>query len=373
MSEALLLVGDSYSDQDLFYKTRFLAGDPFIYVENDSSAILVTAPMEAGRAAKESCVHDVRTFDDFGFQELLDERTDRDRAFGALVARVVLEAGADSAVGNGWFRALHADALRAEGIHLRLDPTLVHSLRRHKKDDELAAMEKAQRATERAMNHAVGMIGASEEHHGILHYGGIPLTSERLRGEIELLLMREGMDSAHAPIVAGGKGAADPHWEGHGALHWGEAIVLDIFPRSKETRYFADMTRTVVKGDVDDQLRAMYAAVRQAQDTALDQIRAGANGRDVHEAVSATLRSAGFDQEGSGPRYIHGTGHGLGLDVHERPTIGARGEELLEGDVVTVEPGLYDPEIGGVRIEDVVVVTADGCRNLTQFPKQFEL
>lgn len=372
MTEALLLVGDSLRDQNLFYKTHFLAGDPFIYMEHGDRRVLVTSSMEKGRAEKESTADEVRTFEEFGYRDVLNETGDQYAAHGAALVRLLREVGAGDVVVTPAFQAVYADRLRAEGIRVRVDPTAVVSQRRRKTDEEIAFIEGAQRATERAMARAVDMIASSDEHHGILLVGGIPLTSERLRTEIELSFMRDGVESPEGMIVAGGPGAADPHWEGSGPLRAGEAIVLDLFPRSKRSRYFADMTRTVVKGDPGDQLRSMHAAVERAQQAAFMRIRPGASGREVHEAVRDALREAGFDRE-TGPRYPHGTGHGLGLEVHEQPSLGMHGQELTEGDVVTVEPGLYDPAVGGVRIEDVVVVTAGGSRNLTTFSRQFEL
>jgi Xaa-Pro aminopeptidase len=267
---------------------------------------------------------------------------------------------------------LYADYLRSENVSLQIDPQLYRDERRQKTAAEVEGIEEAQRATERAVRHAIELLSQSDERDGVLHFAGIPLTSERLRAEIEVALTRDGMDSAASPIVAGGPGAADPHWLGSGPLRAGEAIVLDVFPRSKRTRYFADMTRTVVKGNPREELKAMYQAVLRAQEAAFGEIRAGANGRDVHAAVEAVFEEEGFSAD-DGPRYIHGTGHGIGLEIHEAPVLGAVDLELKEGDVVTVEPGLYDPKLGAVRIEDLVVVTRDGYRNLTEFPKQFEL
>jgi Xaa-Pro aminopeptidase len=131
------------------------------------------------------------------------------------------------------------------------------------------------------------------------------------------------------------------------------------------------MTRTIVKGEPGEQLRRMYDAVRRAQEVAIQQIRPGANGKDVHTAVEAVFAAEGFAGEGPGPRYTHGTGHGVGLNVHEPPALSTVDMPLEENDVVTVEPGLYDPDVGAVRLEDLIVVTRDGCRNLTRFPKQF--
>jgi Xaa-Pro aminopeptidase len=373
MSEPVLLVGESYFNQNLYYKTHFLAGDPFVFLQANGSSLLVTSSMEQGRAEKESIVSQVKSFDDYGYRDLLRETGDRSGAFMTVLTRIAQEAGASSLIADSSFPALYADSLRAGGLQLAVDSHLYEGERRRKSADEVSAIEEAQRATEQAVGLAFDLLRHSDIREGILYLDGSPLTSERVRAEIEVTLTRDGMDVSMSPIVAGGPGAADPHWEGHGPLRAGESIVFDVFPRSKRTRYFADMTRTVVRGEPSDILRAMYQATLQAQEAALQQIRAGANGREVHEAAKQAFRDAGFDQEEGGPRYTHGTGHGVGLDIHEGPSLGAVDEELREGDVVTIEPGLYDPTIGAVRIEDIVVVTEDGYRNLTNFPKQFEL
>ncbi len=372
MTGAILLVGDSESNQTMYYKTHFLAGDPFIYFETGGKSMVVVSGMEGGRASKESCVDETRTFDDFGYRELVRELQNRTKAFAILIQRVAAEAGTGPITIEPTFPVAYADALRSCGTDLIIDPDLYVLERRQKTAEEIGAIEESQRATERALRGAVEIISRCENHHGVLHYDGIPLTSERLRGEIEIALTREGMDPG-SPIVAGGRGSADPHWLGAGPLRWGEAIVLDVFPRSKSSRYFADMTRTVVKGRPGDLLQRMYRATESALDAALAEIRPGANGREIHAAAEAVFSDAGFSGEGSGPRFVHGTGHGVGLNIHEQPSLGALDVALLEGDVLTVEPGLYDAQTGGVRIEDMVVVTADGFRNLTQYPRQFDV
>lgn len=369
----ILIVGDSYSNANLFYKTRFLAGDAFIYLEAEDRSTLITSAMERGRAQKESVVSDVRSFDDYGFQELLKQLNDRGRALIGVLQRVVEAAEVDRVSVDGSFPALYADSLRAGGIAVQVESALLIAQRRQKTHEEIEAIRAALRAAERAAGHAIELIARSEEHRGILHVEGIPLTSERLRAEIEIALIRYQMDASRGMVVAGGPGAADPHWEGMGPLSAGEPIVLDVFPRGKSTRYFADIKRTVVKGEPGDPLRAMYEAVSRAHEAALARIRAGANGRDVHTAVQEVFQQAGYAGEGPGARFIHGTGHGVGLDIHEAPSLGTVDVELREHDVVTVEPGLYDPAVGAIRIEDLVVVTGDGYENLTTFPKRFEV
>jgi Xaa-Pro aminopeptidase len=373
VNQALLLVGDSASNANLFYKTGFLAGDAFVYAERDGQAMLVVNAMEKGRAEKESSVEDVRSFDEFGYRELVMETNDRNKAFAVVLGKVLEVLTADSVVVEGKLPVLYADGVRAEGVVLTIDPDLLVDSRRRKSPPEIAAIKEAQSATQKAMAHAIGLISSSEEKAGLLHFGGIPLTSERMQGEIEALLLREGMDTSEGPIVAGGPGASDPHWLGSGALRAGEAIVIDIFPRSKRTRYYADMTRTVVKGPASETLTAMFEATARALDAALAVIGPGVDGSQVHAAVREVFAQSGFEGEGPGARFIHGTGHGIGLEIHESPSIGTRHVELRPGDVVTVEPGLYDPKVGGVRLEDLIVVTDDGFQNLTDFPRQLEV
>ena len=373
MAATLLLVGESYSNQNLFYKTRFLCGDPFVYVERDGHRVLVTGAMERSRAEKESTVTEVVTFDDYGYRDLLRELNDRVHAFTAVLTKIARAFDSSSVLVEGSFPALYADQLRSDGVSVDIDPRLLVAARRQKSEAEIAAIEEAQRATERATARALEVLAESEEQDGLLYFEGSSLTAERLRAAIEVSLIYDGMESSLSPIVAGGPGAADPHWKGEGPLKFGEAIVLDVFPRSERTRYHADMTRTVVRGDPGDKLRAMYDAVLSAQEAGLVAIQAGVNGRDVHQAVASAFRERGFTDDAQGPRFIHGTGHGVGLAVHEAPHLGQLDEELQENEVVTVEPGLYDRTIGAVRIEDLVVVTRSGCRNLTQFSKRFEL
>jgi Xaa-Pro aminopeptidase len=370
MPDSILLVGDSESDQNLYYKTHFLAGDPFVYLETDGRQVLVVGRMEQGRAQKESSVPEVKTFDDYGYLDLIKGGADRTGAFLTVLERIAAESG-DGVTVEGRFPVLYADELRQRGVTLQVSADLLRVDRRRKSAGEIEAIEAAQRATERAMARARDLLAESHVLGDTLHLDGVPLTSERLRHEMDVALLREGMDPGEA-IVACGPGAADPHWIGEGTLRAGESIIIDIFPRSKRTRYYADMTRTFVKGDPGEQLERMYAATELALDTALRLIRPSANGADIHRAVLDSFNAAGFSEDG-GPWMSHGTGHGVGLDIHEFPSLGVAGVELAEGDVVTVEPGLYDPAVGGVRLEDLAVVTANGCRNLTRFPRQFRV
>ncbi len=370
MSDAILLIGDSEQNANLYFKTHFLA-EMVIYFEVDGKGTLITSSMEAGRAEKQAQVDTIRTLEDYDFMKILKELEDRQRAVPVVIARALKDSGVTEVVVEPRFPLGTGENLRREGIEVRVDPELLVPERRQKSPAEIAAIEDAQRANERVTGKAVDMIRQSEERNGILHYNGIPLTSERVRTDMEIDFLREGFENSHGMIVAGGKDAADPHSSGEGPLRARQAIVMDIFPRSKKTRYWADMTRTVSKGEPSEELMKMYDAVLRSQEAAFAQIKAGANGNDVHEAVVEVLKEAGYNREDGGPRMNHSTGHGVGLSIHEAPGLGYTDVELRENEVVTVEPGLYDPEIGGIRIEDMVVVTKDGYRNLTHFPKEF--
>ncbi|MDP9251726.1 MAG: M24 family metallopeptidase, partial [Chloroflexota bacterium] len=215
---------------------------------------------------------------------------------------------------------------------------------------------------------------------GTLELDGSPFTAERLRAIVESRLLELGCVSEGA-IIAPGKQAADPHMIGSGPLRAGEAIVMDIFPQHKATRYFADMTRTVSKGEPPAEIAKMYEVTKRAQDAGIKALRPGVTGREVHELVEDIIFEAGYDtlrpgqqrSKSGGPPsgFIHGTGHGVGLEIHEMPTVGRSGvKPLALGDVVTVEPGIYLPELGGVRLEDMLVITETGSRNLTRAPRQ---
>jgi len=233
--------------------------------------------------------------------------------------------------------------------------------------DNVAAIEEAQRAAEAALDAALSYLRAAPEP-----------TSDECRALVGDVLNQLGYDLPEGCIVAGGADSAQPHHQGAGVLKPGEPIVIDIYPRSRATGFWGDLSRTVCLGTPPPHIKAMYQAVLGAQELALSLVRPGAMGGDIHQAVDNYFADQGFETEITGPMqghgFIHGTGHGVGQDIHEAPRIGKDSPDVLAvGDVITIEPGLYYPALGGVRIEDVVVVTPDGCRNLTRAPKNFEL
>ncbi|MDP9291603.1 MAG: aminopeptidase P family protein, partial [Verrucomicrobiota bacterium] len=224
------------------------------------------------------------------------------------------------------------------------------------------------------MKRAMEVLRASEiGKKNVLRWAGKNLTSEILRAEIDTAILRAGGLPAYT-IVAGGEQACDPHERGSGPLRANELIIIDIFPRDVNSSYFGDMTRTVVRGRASEIQRRLWETVKRGQEFALKSMQPGKSGKAVHEAVKKMFADAGFPTEvrdGRNVGFFHGTGHGLGLEIHEEPRFAKTNFKI--GQVLTVEPGLYYPGIGGARIEDVATVTKTGARVLSRFPKVLEL
>ena len=377
----LLVIGAPEHDAHAYHLSGFLAPDDVICLRVAGKTYLAVSSLEYGRAQKDAPVDELLSYEELEIPKLSRELKSSAKGYAAAISNLVESLGASHSplVVPAGFPLADADELRARGLTLTPDRKLFDGLRRAKTPGEVAHVEQAQRAVEAACEHAVGILREAEvDGSGTLLWRGEPLTSETLRSEINVELLRRNC-LGDGTITAGGSQAADPHERGHGPLKAGESIIVDIFPKDLSTRYYSDMTRTFVKGEPNEGLREMYDAVLESQEEALSMIKAGVNGRDVHRKVADVLHEAGYktnvhDQEPGKPLtegFFHGTGHGVGLEIHEAPRIAPVDEELIPGDVVSVEPGVYDPEVGGVRIEDLVVVTEDGCRNLTRFPKEF--
>ena len=379
----LLVIGAPEHDAAAYHLSGFLAPDAVICLRVAGKMYLAVSSLEYGRAAKAAPVDELLPYEELGIMRLARELGSGAKAYAAAVANLLEKLGASNSpiAVPANFGVVYADELRARGVTLTPDGRLFASLRRAKTEGEISHIEKTQDAVEDACAHAVEVLKEADVGaDGTLEWRGETLTSELLRAEIDVALLRCGC-AADGTIAAGGPQAADPHERGHGPLKAGESIIIDIFPKDLSTRYYSDMTRTFVKGEPNEGLQEMYDAVLESQEAALSMIRAGVNGRDVHRKVADILHAAGYktnvhDQEEGKPLtegFFHGTGHGVGLEIHESPRVSLADEELIPGDVISVEPGVYDPKVGGVRIEDLVVVTKEGCRNLTKFPKEFVL
>jgi Xaa-Pro aminopeptidase len=376
----LLFYADGYKFPDVYHLTRFLAPDPIIALEQDGDVVIVANSLEEGRARKESRARQVFNIDEFGAKEIAKTATSREELDFEVIKRFLESRGTRRVAVGPYFPLGMADRLRNAGIEIVVDREL-SDRRRAKRPDEIAALEVTQRATEDAWAKGVAaVVRATVRKDGTLELDGEPFTVERLRAVVESRLLELGCVSEGA-IIAPGKQAADPHMIGSGPLRAGEAIVMDIFPQDKTTRYWADMTRTISKGEPPAEIAKMYEITKRAQDAGIKALRPGITGREVHELVEDVIFEAGYDtlrpgqqrSKNDGPPrgFIHGTGHGVGLEIHEMPTVGRTGTTpLLPGDVVTIEPGIYLPGLGGVRLEDMLVITETGSRNLTRAPRQ---
>jgi Xaa-Pro aminopeptidase len=297
-----------------------------------------------------------------------------------LAARLLRERGFAEARVAPALPAIHFEGLHAAGIDAKVDRTLFVAERRHKSEREAAAIEAAQKAAEAAVVEVVRELAKSEIKDGVLWSNGGPLTSEKLYARAQHALGELGFTCPDM-IVASAPNNALPHYRGEGPIHANAPVIIDIFPTSRETHFHGDLTRTVVVGDVSEEVRRMHAATLQALDAGIETIAAGVRGKDAHLAVVQVLVDRGFgatSPEGfEGPdgvaRMNHSTGHGVGLEVHEEPGVRAANDEPLEeGDVVTVEPGLYLLGFGGVRIEDTGMVTKHGFKNFTTLTRSLD-
>ncbi|MBI4227688.1 MAG: aminopeptidase P family protein [Candidatus Omnitrophica bacterium] len=373
MNETRLIIAASETDANLYYATRFLAPDPFVYLEINGRKRLLMSDLEVDRATSQATVDEV-----VSITHLLTAARRRGVANPTMVDAVdeaLKPHRVTRLVVPGTFPLMLADDLRRHGYEVAPTAEPFFESRVLKSEQEIAAITATQRATEAGTQVLVNMIREAEIRGDELWLRGRPLTSEVLRKLLHLTLL--GMECiAQRSIIAGGEQACDPHQIGTGVLKAHQPIVLDIFPQSAATRYFADMSRTVVKGRPSPRVQKMYAAVRQGQEIAFRMLKPGVNGRDVHQAILDSFEQEGFKTGEFGGRmqgFFHGTGHGVGLEIHEPPRVSATSDVLQTGMVVTVEPGLYYLGAGGVRLEDMVVITETGCRNLTTFPKVLEL
>ncbi|MFA6108376.1 MAG: Xaa-Pro peptidase family protein [Candidatus Latescibacterota bacterium] len=372
-ADALLVVGDSERLADLFYVTGFRAPDPFVFLWTRRERLLVLSDLELDRGRAQARVDRVVASSVYE-RRLRQQGVESPQQHEVLVA-LAQDLGLKHLLVPAGFPLGLAESLRGAGLVLTVAATPLFPDRQHKTAAEVEAIRQALRTAEVGMAAALDLLRQSEVKGEVLHLNGEVLTSERVRRAIHRQLL-EGDCTATGTIVAGGDQGCDPHQEGHGPLRPGQPIIIDIFPRSSTTGYFGDLTRTVVKGEAPAAVRALFQTVQRGQRTALDQIRAGVSGPLVHQAVLDLFTAAGYptgERDGHMEGFFHGTGHGLGLEIHEPPRIGTRGQALTAGQVVTVEPGLYYPGVGGVRLEDVVVVRPDGCENLTTFPVFLEL
>jgi Xaa-Pro aminopeptidase len=359
-ASAYMMVGSS-DYADMRYLTRFITTDPIIYIrKTGEGGYIVVSQMEYGRAVREAAT-DVVTRADAGLLRIIEEEKNRWRALAMMVAD---HAGGTILVPPDLPFALGCYLDELAGVIT--DTGTIALMRAKKSRGEVASIGRVQRSADKAMAHAIGCIRRSRPRKGVLWLDGKPLTSERIRYEIHSLLMQQGC-LVKDTIVSCGRDTAAPHNRGSGPLYEGEPVVIDIFPSDERTGYYSDMTRTVVKGDPAPEIREMYDAVKASQDLATSMIKPGISGQEVYQAVVDLFSSQGYRTGSEG--FTHNLGHGVGLEVHELPSLGPGGGPLIQGNVVTNEPGLYYEKAGGVRLENIGVICRTGYRCITSFPR----
>ena len=369
---ARLIVAPSDTDADMLYATRIFIGDPFIFLQQNGKRTLVLSDLEIDRAKKNAKADEFVMFSQL--EREVQGKAKKAPPYEKVLAHFLRKRGVKRAKVPANFPLGFANEIKQKGIALETSEGLFWPAREKKTAEEIRLLERALRITETGMKRGMEILKASKLGAGKkLKWSGKTLTSEILRAEIDSAILRAGGVPTNT-IVAGGDQACDPHERGFGPLQANSLIILDIFPRDAKTGYWGDMTRTVVRGRASEQQRKLWEAVKAGQALALKRIKAGVDGMSVHKAITELFDRRGFPTEVRNGRrvgFFHGTGHGLGLEIHEYPRL--QKVTLKAGQCLTVEPGLYYPGIGGARIEDVVIVEKDGCRILSKFPKQLEI
>ena len=367
-----LIVAASDIDADMLYATKFWAPDPFIFLERNGKRTLVLSDLEIDRGRKQAKADEFVMFSQL--EHKVQGKSKKAPPYEEVLAHFLRKRGIRSAVVPSNFPLGYAQELAANKIRVQATNGLFWPEREAKSEKEIEMIGRALRITETGLKRAIEVLKASKLGAGKrLRWSGKTLTSEMLRAEIDSAILRTG-GIPTGTIVAGGDQACDPHERGFGPLHANSLIILDIFPRDAKTGYFGDMTRTVLRGRASDAQRKVWETVKAGQALALRKIKAGVDGMTIHKAIQDFFTKRGFPTEirkGRRVGFFHGTGHGLGLEIHEHPRL--QRVTLKERQVLTVEPGLYYPALGGARQEDVVIVTKSGCRVLSRFPKQLEI
>jgi Xaa-Pro aminopeptidase len=369
---ARLIVAPSDTDADMLYATRIFIGDPFIFLQQNGKRTLVLSDLEIDRAKKNAKADEFVMFSQL--EREVQGKAKKAPPYEKVLAHFLTKRGVKCALVPANFPLGYANEIKRKGIMLETSNGLFWPAREKKTAEEIRLLERALRITETGMKRGMEILKASTPGAGKkLKWSRKTLTSEILRAEIDSAILRAGGVPTNT-IVAGGNQACDPHERGFGPLQANSLIILDIFPRDAKSGYWGDMTRTVVRGRASEDQRKLWEAVKAGQALALKRIKAGVDGMSIHKEITELFNRRGFPTEvrdGRRVGFFHGTGHGLGLEIHEYPRL--QKVTLKAGQCLTVEPGLYYPGIGGTRIEDVVVVEKDGCRILSKFPKKLEI
>lgn len=371
---ALLIVAASEGDANMLYATAFFAPDPFIFFRHRGKKYVVMSDLEIDRAKRQAEVDHVLSLS--LYQARLREGGKSSPTTADVLEMIFRERGVRLLIVPANFPALLADELRARKFILEVKKDPFFPERERKSDEEVKKIRDSLRVAEIGLDAGIQALKRAKiGRDRYLYLDGSRLTSERLKTIVNTTIVAEGWVPSHT-IISSADQCCDPHHEGSGPIKAHTSIIFDIFPRSQKTGYFGDLSRTVVRGRASARLKEAYVTVQAGQGVAFRTIRDGADAKQIHQKILALFEQRGFPTgkiNGRMQGFFHGTGHGLGLDIHEPPRIAASEATLRAGHVVTVEPGLYYIGMGGVRLEDVVLVTEKGNRNLTRCAQFLEI
>ena len=372
---ARVMAGNASTNKSLYRTVRFMVHDAMIAIDlPDGTRTLILREIEMDRAKKHARADRVYGYSDFTPSCGLSG--DRDTGAAQATVECLRRNGITNVIGDRTLPLLYVDEMQAAGISVELDEDMGVTDRRVKDEEEIVNLKQAQKVTEEVMRMACETVAAAcADNSGTLLVGDEILTSERLRTKIDKFLLDRNFFNPPS-IVAGGSDGGDCHELGSGPLFTGQPVIIDIFPLDKSSMYNGDCTRTVVHGEIPVEIQKMHSAVVAAKEAAIETTKAGVSGEEIHLETIRVLQEHGYKEglpkESDADSFCsmpHGTGHGIGLDVHEPPLLDRNGAVLLAGDVVTIEPGVYCHALGGVRVEDMVLVTQSGCDNFNSLPE----
>jgi Xaa-Pro aminopeptidase len=374
----VLIVADTFRSPEMRHEVPVAVPDPFLYVERNGSRHVVTSSYEVERVQEHDNLQP-HPYEEFGWDELVSRGMSMEEVELGTLVRAVKELGVQAAVVPPTFPVELADRLRAEGVELTPDRDLFVRRRRVKSEAEVEGIRRAQRGAEAGMDATRELLRLAEQKNGSLVLDGEPLTSERVKLAIQQVFTDRDL-YADELVVSHGRQTAVGHEMGSGQLKPNEPIVVDLWPRDRRSACYADMTRTFVVGEPPDELAEYHRLVHEALRRSLEAVKPGVAGRDVYVIACDLFHDAGYPTglhkaqgEVLEDGFFHGLGHGVGLEVHEQPWLSRYPGDLVEGDVITLEPGLYRSGYGGCRLEDLVLVTKDGAELLTDYPYDLTL
>jgi Xaa-Pro aminopeptidase len=374
----LLIYGDTLRSPAMRHEVPLGIGDPFLYLETDGRRVVVTNALEDDRIAQAAPDLERLLAEQLGLDELIAQGLQREVVYREVFVRAVQRVGIQAAIVPPEFPLALADRLRAVDVELTPDDERFEARRRRKTAAEMAGIRRATDAGLAGLAECARALREASIDGDQLRLDGEVLSSEIVRARVRAVCARAGAPAPDDIIVAPMRpGDAVGHESGSGPLPAHAPICIDLWPQDEESGCWSDMTRTFVRGDVSDAIAALHALVLEAHERACAAVRPGVPGVEIYGVACDVFEAAGHPtQRTKAPGetlrhgFYFGLGHGVGLEVHEAPALGRTGREpLIAGDVIAVEPGTVDPKDGGMRVEDLLVVTDDGYENLTaSFP-----